>query len=304
MFQSKCTPVLCLAASLMLIFSSGCGPKQSGTPSAASSSTGEVASPAVSNSVTIKGSDTMVHLVTAWSDAYMKAHPDAKISVTGGGSGTGVAALINGTTDICASSRDLNEEEKKSAEGKSLNLTDLAVARDALSIVVHPSNPINELTTEQIASIYTGAVTNWKDVGGPDESIVVASRESSSGTFMFFQEHVLQKKDYAASALLLPATSAIVQTVADSSGAIGYVGLGYVQEATGKVKVIAVKSAADAPAVTPTVETVLNGQYSIARPLFLIVSKEPAGAVKGFLDFCLSEEGQKIVVDTGYVKVK
>ncbi len=246
----------------------------------------------------------MVHLVTAWSDAYMKAHPDAKISVTGGGSGTGVAALINGTTDICASSRDLNEEEKKSAEGKSLNLTDLAVARDALSIVVHPSNPINELTTEQIASIYTGAVTNWKDVGGPDESIVVASRESSSGTFMFFQEHVLQKKDYAASALLLPATSAIVQTVADSSGAIGYVGLGYVQEATGKVKVIAVKSAADAPAVTPTVETVLNGQYSIARPLFLIVSKEPAGAVKGFLDFCLSEEGQKIVVDTGYVKVK
>lgn len=306
MRQSNCFVLLCLVVTSVY---TGCGPKQSGSnvPAAQSGSADSLSNAvtqAASNSVTIKGSDTMVHLVTAWSDAYMKAHPEAKISVTGGGSGTGVAALLNGTTDICASSRDLNEEEIKSAEAKGLKLTDLTVARDALSIIVHPNNPITELTTDQIASIYTGAVTNWKDVGGPDETIVVASRESSSGTYMFFQEHVLKKKDYTPSALLLPATSAIVQTVADSTGAIGYVGLGYVQESAGKVKAIGVKATPDVAVVMPTMETVLNGQYSIARPLFLIVSKEPAGTAIGFLDFCLAEEGQRIVVDTGYVKVK
>ncbi|MCC6795217.1 MAG: phosphate ABC transporter substrate-binding protein [Candidatus Hydrogenedentes bacterium] len=301
--RQKYVVVLCFAVASIF---GGCGPKHSApeTETAANGSAATPSTPAVSNNVTIKGSDTMVHLVTAWSDAYMKAHPEAKISVTGGGSGTGIAALLNGTTDICASSRDLNEEEKKSAEGKGLKLSDLTVARDALSLIVHPNNPISELTIDQIASIYTGAVSNWKDVGGPDEAIVVASRESSSGTYMFFQEHVLKKKDYTPSARLLPATSAIVQTVADSTGAIGYVGLGYVQEAAGKVKVIGVKATPDAAAVIPTMETVLNGQYSIARPLFLIVSKEPAGTAKGFLDFCLAEEGQKIVVDTGYVTVK
>lgn len=309
MYSSKRSAVVCLATICFFSIFTGCGPKQTGSsgPAAepgASETAGNAAATGARNSITIKGSDTMVHLVTAWSDAYMKAHPEAKISVTGGGSGTGVAALLNGTTDICASSRDLNEEEKKSAGGKGLKLTDLTVARDALSIIVHPNNPVNELTTDQIASIYTGEVTNWKDLGGPDETIVVASRESSSGTYMFFQEHVLKKKDYTPSALLLPATSAIVQTVADSTGAIGYVGLGYVHEAGGKVKAIAVKASADAPAVMPTVETVLNNEYSIARPLFLIISKEPTGTAKGFLDFCLGDEGQKIVVDAGYVKVK
>jgi phosphate transport system substrate-binding protein len=300
--------VVCLFNAVSATLLLGCGPKQS-APATGGTTQGASATPAApapdgGTSVTIKGSDTMVHLVKAWTDAYTKVKPEAKISVTGGGSGTGIAALLNGTTDICASSRDLNEEERKSAEAKGLKLIDATVARDALSLVVNPSNPINELTLEQIASIYTGAVTNWKDLGGPDEAIVVASRESSSGTYMFFQEHVLKKKDYVSGALLLPATSAIVQTVADAAGAIGYVGLGYAAESGGKVKTIGVKASADAPTVMPSAETVLNGQYSISRPLFLIVSKEPAGIVKDFLDFCASADGQKIVEENGYVTVK
>ncbi|MBM3289385.1 MAG: PstS family phosphate ABC transporter substrate-binding protein [Candidatus Hydrogenedentes bacterium] len=286
----------CIAAAVVGIGLTGCGAK----PSAGSAPAPDTAA----KTVTVKGSDTMVHLVDAWADAFGKAHPDAKISVTGGGSGTGIAALMNGTTDICASSRDLNGEERKSAEAKGLTLMESTVAQDALSIVVNPKNTVGELTLDQIAQIYTGAVTNWKDVGGPDETIVVASRESSSGTYMFFQEHVLKKKDYASGALLLPATSAIVQTVADSAGAIGYVGLGYAAEAKDKVKTIGVKPSADAPAVMPSAETVLNRSYSIARPLFLIVSKEPAGTIKAFLDFCASPDGQKIVEANGYVTVK
>ena len=284
--------LLCVFAVSLLVSSLGCGPRHTGSSSA--SATGAM--------VTIKGSDTMVHLVTAWANAFMKAHPDAKISVTGGGSGTGIAALLNGTTDICAASRDLDSSEKKSGESKGFNLVATTVARDALSLIVNPGNPINELTIDQITMIYTGAVSNWKDVGGPDEEIVVASRESSSGTYMFFQEHVLQKKDYAETALLLPATSAIVQSVADSKGAIGYVGLGYAAEAGGNVKTIGVKATADSPAVVPSVNSVVGGEYSISRPLYLIVSKEPAGTVKDFLDFCTSPDGQIIVEENGYVK--
>ncbi|NUM55368.1 MAG: phosphate ABC transporter substrate-binding protein [Candidatus Hydrogenedentes bacterium] len=292
---------VCLLAVASLANLAGCSPKQE-RPAGGAGAAGSAKSGSMS--LNIKGSDTMVHLLTAWADAFMKTHPEAKISVTGGGSGTGIAALLNGTTDICASSRDLNEDERQTAESKGLALQDMAVARDALSIVVNPQNPIAELTLDQIAAIYTGSVTNWSEVGGPDETIVVASRESSSGTYMFFQEHVLKTKDYAAGALLLPATSAIVQTVSDAKGAIGYVGLGYAHEAGAKVKSLGVKAAVDAPAVMPSNESVLSGAYSVSRPLFLVVSREPAGATKDFIDFCLSDEGQAIVEDNGYVSVK
>lgn len=197
----------------------------------------------------------------------------------------------------------LHRKRKKNAESKGLKLDDKAVARDALSVIVNPRNPVSELTLEQIAKIYTGTFTNWQELGGPNEPIVVVSRESSSGTYIFFQEHVLNKKDFAANVLLLQATSAILQTVADSSGGIGYVGLGYAQSAGDKVKTIGVKAAPDAPAVKPNVENVLNGHYSISRPLFLIVSKPPEGIIKSFLDFCVSSEGQRIVEEQGYVKV-
>ncbi|MDZ4859752.1 MAG: phosphate ABC transporter substrate-binding protein [Candidatus Hydrogenedentes bacterium] len=288
------TTVFCVLVSIAVL---GCGPKQTSTGDTQGAS-------ATGGEISIKGSDTMVHVVTAWADAFMKKRSDIKISVTGGGSGTGVAALLNGTTDVCASSRDLSEEEKKAGESQGLKLSVTIVARDALSIVVHPSNPVNELTLEQIERIYTGAITNWSEVGGANESIVVTSRESSSGTYMFFLEHVLRKKDYTQNALLLPATSAIVQSVSDSSSAIGYVGLGYVHEAGAKLKSVGVKATPDAPAVMPTTETVLSGAYSISRPLLLVVAKEATGPVKDFLDFCVSDEGQAIVEESGYVKVQ
>ncbi|MCC6487397.1 MAG: phosphate ABC transporter substrate-binding protein [Candidatus Hydrogenedentes bacterium] len=286
-------PVYALALTLAAL---GCGPKQrSSAP----------ASPAADSSgaITIKGSDTMLHLVTAWADAYMKSNAGATVSVTGGGSGTGIASLLNGTTSICASSRDLNEEEQRLAADKGLQLHPVVVARDAITIVVHPANPIGELTIEQLKKIYTGAYTTWDQLGGPAEPIVVLSRESSSGTYMFFLEHVLEKEDFSANAMLLPATSAIIQSVADSPWAIGYVGLGYAEEAAQKVKILPVKKDAQSAAIMPTVGTVTSGEYSIARPLLLVTAGEPAGAIKAFIDSCLSADGQKLVAETGYVTV-
>lgn len=254
--------------------------------------------------ISIKGSDTMVQLVSSWAEAFMNKFPEADVSVTGGGSGTGIAALLNGTTDICSASRDMKEKEITDARAKGIEPTPNVVARDGIAVIVNPANPISELTQEQIAKIYTGAYTNWNQLGGPDQKIFVLSRESSSGTFVFFQEHVLKMKDYTVEARLMPATSAIVQSVSADKWAIGYVGLGYAVESKGKVKMLAVKADASSPAVVPSEATVISGIYSIARPLYLYTKGAPAGTVKAFVDFCLSPEGQKIAVETGYVPVK
>lgn len=286
-----------LAIFLAAAFLCACGPSQ--TSSAPSQSAGETGSPIIS----IKGSDTMVHLVRAWVDGYLQVNPNDKISVTGGGSGTGIAALLNGTTDICASSRDLDDKERQAAATKGLKLYDFTVARDALSIIVHPTNPVSELTLAQVREIYIGQITNWKALGGPDLQITVISRESSSGTYAFFVEHVLQKMDMSDSVMLLAATSQIVETVATTPGAIGYVGLGYAHEAGNRVKMLAIKSTPEAPAVMPSAASAISGEYSIARPLFLIVGREPEGRIKSFIDFCLSPEGQRIVEQSGYVRV-
>jgi phosphate transport system substrate-binding protein len=286
--------MLALAAALLC----SCGPRQTGTtpsqPAGAMRAAG----------ITIKGSDTMVHLVRAWIDGYIKTNPGAAISVTGGGSGTGVAALLNGTTDICASSRDLDDKEREAARTKGLELHEYIVARDAITLVVHSSNPLNELTLAQVRQIYLGRVTNWNEIGGPDLPITVLSRESSSGTFAFFVEHVLQKSDMGERVMLLAATSQIVQTVADSPGAIGYVGLGYAVEASDRLKILAIRAAPDAPPIMPSTATVLSGEYSVSRPLYLVVGHTPDGPVKSFIDYCLSADGQQIVERSGYVKVQ
>jgi phosphate transport system substrate-binding protein len=286
-------------ASVSLLIS-GCG---SGGSQGSVDEAVDRAATGATSAFTIKGSDTMVHLVIAWAEDFMKRHPETTISVTGGGSGTGIAALLNGTTTICASSRDVKQEEKQSAKQKGMELTITPVARDAITVVVNPANPVSELTLEQIKKIYTGAYKTWDQVGGPAVPIVVVSRESSSGTFMFFLEHVLNKEDYSQDAQLLPATSAVIQSVKDSPGAIGYVGLGYAEGAADSVKMIAVKSDAASPAVAPTSESVLSGEYSIARPLLLVTAGTPAGTVKDFLEYCVSAEGQVVVEETGYVKV-
>jgi phosphate transport system substrate-binding protein len=255
-------------------------------------------------SITIKGSDTMVHLVSNWAEAFMKQSPDVEVAVTGGGSGTGIAALINGTTEICASSRDMKEKEKQQAKEKGIETKEVVVARDGIAVVVNPKNPVKELNMQQIAQIYTGAYTKWNQAGGNDKEILVFSRESSSGTYAFFQEHVLKNKDYTPKAKLMPATSAIIESVSTDEDAIGYVGLGYALAAKDKVKIIGVKADANSPAVMPSDETVTSGQYSISRPLYLYLNSKMTADVKAFVDFCLSKDGQEIVRKEGYVAIK
>ena len=252
-------------------------------------------------SITIKGSDTMVHLVSSWAEQFMNSHEGIDVSVTGGGSGTGIAAIINGTTDICAASREIKPKEMELAKEQGISPVEYVVALDGIAVCVNPDNPVSELSLEQLKKIYTGAYTNWSQVDGPDEPILVLSRESSSGTYVFFQEHVLDKEDYTDQARLMPATSSIIQSTAEDKWAIGYVGLGYAEEASDRVKVIGVKETADAEAIYPFVETVLDGTYSIARPLHLYTDGEASGIIADFVNYCMSADGQQIVKETGYV---
>ncbi len=252
-------------------------------------------------SLTIKGSDTMVHLVSNWAEAFMKVHPDVNISVTGGGSGTGIAALLNGSTDMCMASRKIKGKEIKFAEKKGITPTEFVVARDGISVVVNPKNPVNVLSINQIGAIYTGEYTNWNQVGGPDKKVVVLSRESSSGTYVFFQEHVLKKQDYTPKARLMPANASIVQSVSDDQWTIGYVGLGYALGAKGKIKTLGVKAADSLMAVYPSEKTVSSGKYAIARPLQFYTNGEPNDLIQSFLDFADSKVGQEIVRKTGFV---
>lgn len=250
--------------------------------------------------ITVKGSDTMVHLVSGWAESFMKTNKAVDVSVTGGGSGTGISALINGTADICASSRDIQAAEKQKLNNAQ---REFIVARDGIAVIVHPSNPLKELTIEQIRNIFTGAFRNWKEVGGPDQPFTLLSRESSSGTYVFFQEHVLDKRNYSPRARLMPATSAIIQEAASNKTAIGYVGLGYAAEAGSKVRMLAVRKDAGSGAVLPSEAAVQSGAYAIARPLYLYTKGEPQGLAKTFIDFTLSPAGQKIVLENGYVAV-
>ena len=254
--------------------------------------------------ITVKGSDTMVHLASNWAEAFMAKYPEYEISVTGGGSGTGIAALINGTTDVCISSRNIKSKEITLAKEKNQNPVEFPVARDGIAVILNSDNPVNELTIEQIGKIYTGVYTNWNQVGGPDAGIIVNSRESSSGTYVFFQEHVLNKKDYAASANLMPSTAAIVQSVSQDKQAIGYVGLGYVQGAGNAIKVLGVKTDTNSPAVLASEAAIVSGAYPISRDLYIYTNGVPQGLTKNFLDFTLTPEGQRIVSETGYVPVK
>jgi len=198
----------------------------------------------------------------------------------------------------------MKEKEKQQAGEKGVEVKEVVVARDGIAVVVNPKNPVKELDMQQIAQIYTGTYTRWNQTGGGDDEILVFSRESSSGTYVFFQEHVLKNKDYTQKAKLMPATSAIIESVSTDKNAIGYVGLGYALAAGNKVKIVAVKADANSPAVMPSDDTVTNGQYSIARPLYLYVNNKATADVTAFVNFCLSDAGQAIVKEAGYVTVK
>ena len=260
--------------------------------------------PVSSRTIENKGSDTMVNLALAWAEAYAKVRPDVRISVTGGGSGTGIAALINGTVDIANASRALSEEEKAAARRAGFEAKEIVVAMDAIAVVVHPSNPVSELTIPQLADIFTGRITNWKEVGGPDRPIVLLSRESNSGTYVYFLEHVVRqgRKDsqdlFAPGALLMPSSEGISNEVRQNPNAIGYDGLGYVTEGQ---KTLRIAAKAGDEYIPPTVETVLSGRYPIARPLYVITRGEPTGEVAAYLEWIKGPEGQAIVRELGFV---
>lgn len=259
------------------------------------------------NSIQIKGSDTMVNLAQAWAEKYMEKNPTDFVAVTGGGSGTGISSLISGTCDITMSSRNIKVKEIDLAKQKGVNPYEIKVALDGLAVVVHPGNPVSRLTIEQLAGIFSGKITNWKEVGAEDKKIVVLSREVNSGTHVYFKEHVLRRNDpnsqeeFAPGALMLSSSQAIADEVANNSNSIGYYGMGYISP---KQKAIAVALDGKSEYITPTVENVVSGKYPISRPLFFYSDKEPCGVVKNFIDFALSREGQDIVVKTDFVPIK
>jgi phosphate transport system substrate-binding protein len=227
----------------------------------------------------------------------MKEHPDKRIQVTGGGSGTGIAALINGGTDICEASRPMKDTEKamvRTRHGK--DVTEIPVALDGIAIYVPNSSTLKFLTQPQLKSIYTGTITNWRDVGGPDQRIVAYSRENNSGTYVFFKEHVLNNQDFARDVQTLPGTAAIVNAVSKDPASLGYGGIAY---ATG-IKALAIKRDDSSEGITPSMETVRSGRYPLSRQLFFYTVGEPAGETKEFIDWVLSPEGQKICEAVGY----
>lgn len=250
----------------------------------------------LTGSINVEGSDTIVNMGQAWAEAFMEANPGVMISVKGGGSGTGIAALINGTVDFANASREMKEEEVAEIEGAGGTVVETQVAIDGIAVIVNPNNPVTALSLADLGKIYRGEITNWSEVGGPDEDIVLLSRDTSSGTYEYFKEAVVAAEDenaeYAASAQLLASTQAIVDETTGNDWAIGYVGLGYL---TDDVKVLEIDG------VAASIDTAKDGSYPIARYLYMYSNGEPEGVMAAYLEWILGEDGQAIVVDQGFV---
>jgi len=257
-----------------------------------------VAASAFAANVTVKGSDTLVILGQKWAEVYMKGHPGSTVQVTGGGSGTGIAALLNGTTDICNASRPMKTKEIAQFLAKfKVRPREYKVCVDGLSVYINTSNPVEKMSFPQLEGIFTGKITNWKQVGGNDAPISLYGRENSSGTYEFFKEHVLKNKDFAAATKTMPGTAAVIQGVAKDSNGIGYGGIAYGEG----VKAIKVSKTDSSDAIAPSEETVLSGKYPISRYLFNYVDpKKDNGEVAAYINWCISDEGQKVVKDIGF----
>ena len=253
-----------------------------------------------------KGSDTLINVALAWAEAYRVVRPDVRISVTGGGSGTGIAALINGTVDIANASRAMKATEVDAARANGVEPVEFTVARDAIAVVVHPSNPVDTLTLEQVSAMYTRKIVNWRDVGGEDRPIVLLSRESNSGTYVYFLEQVIRLglKDsdllFSPDTLLMPSSEGISSEVRQNRNAIGYDGLGYV---TDDQKMVAVGRSGVGPFVLPSAASVNDGSYPVSRPLYMYTSGQPTGQVGTYLDWVL-HEGQATVSELGFVPLE
>jgi len=247
----------------------------------------------LTGSLTVQGSDTMVNLGQAWAEAFQAANPGVTVSVTGGGTGTGIASLINGTTDFATASRQMKDEENQQATDAGVEPVETEVAKDGIAVLVHPDNTVAELTTEQLGQIYRGEITNWSEVGGSDAEIVLLGRDTSSGTYEYFKEAVVgEDAEYSKSMKNLQSSQGIVDEVTKNADAIGYVGIGYVNDQTKVVKVDGVGAA---------VETVLDGTYPLSRGLYVYSNGEPESAGKAFIDWILSADGQTVVEEQGFV---
>jgi phosphate transport system substrate-binding protein len=301
--------ILLLAAALGI---AGCSNNASTATSVSTSTTTKTSTATVTTSTLVGsfkviGSNTITPLSSIWAENFMKANNKVSIAVSGPGSGVGIASLIDGTTDICQASRAIKESEITQAKAKGVEPYEIQVATDALSVVVNPANPVNELTFAQLSAIYTNQITNWKEVGGNDAPILVLSRDNNSGTFAYFLEDVVQMAgmagadktlQYGGKVLMLPSTEEGISQVAGNPNAIFYSGLGYLNDT---VKTIGIKKTASDAAVKPSVATALAGTYPVSRPLFYYTNGAPEGVIKAYIDYCLSAEGQQVVLDVGFV---
>ncbi len=256
---------------------------------------------AASTSITVKGSDTMVILAQRWAEEYMKTRPDIAIQVTGGGSGTGISALINGTTDICNASRPMKGSERDKLKQRYSSLgVEIKTAIDGIALYVNEGNSVEELTLEQIKGIYTGMITNWKDVGGEDARIIVYGRDNSSGTYVYFRDFVLKGQDYIGSMQSMPGTAAVVNAIEKDIYGIGYGGAAY-----GKgIRYVKVKRDASSQGFEPNLENIKAGNYPITRYLYMYLKSKPTGEIKKFIDWILSDEGQAVVSKVGYFPIR
>jgi phosphate transport system substrate-binding protein len=253
--------------------------------------------------ISVEGSDTMVALLKDWADAFKKQNAEIPISITSADTGDGVASLINRTTDLAMASRDLTDSERDLAHSKGVHLKKYTVARDAIAIIANHANPVNAITLDQLEKIYLGQLSNWSQLGGKNLPIEGLSREKSSGTYEYFQAHVLHGKDNANSAISVASNKSIIEQVKTDPGAIAYVGLGHAIAAGNKVKILAIKLIETSKAVSPS-KTSLTDDYPLGRPLIIFTDANPKHSVEKFVNFCLSDEGQKLVPATGYVAIR
>ncbi len=250
---------------------------------------------AFAGSISINGSTTVLPIAQKVAEAYMKENPDTKISISGGGSGNGIKALIDRTTDIANSSRAIKKEEFEMAKAKGSDPVEFIVAYDCIVPVVHSSNPLKNLTLDQLKAMYKGEIRNWKEISGPDKPIVVISRDTSSGTYEVWEEKVMKKERVFPGALLQASNGAIVQAVSKNPNAIGYIGLGYMDNS---VKMLSVNG------ITGSKETTLNKSFPVSRPIYMYTPAKPAGDVKKLMDYMVSEKGQKLVEEEGFIPLK
>ncbi|TFH06131.1 MAG: PstS family phosphate ABC transporter substrate-binding protein [Methanosarcina sp.] len=295
----KAYTILTLLVIGLVFLGIGCtGNENSDGSSSVQETSSEGAPAAESQSIFLKGSDTVLPLAQAEAEEFMTDFPEKSVTVTGGGSGVGIAALIDGEVDIATASREMKADEIEAAKANGINPVEHTIAIDGISVIVNPNNPVSELTFDQLRGIYNGSISNWKDVGGEEGPIAVISRDSSSGTYEYFKEAVLLEDEYRPDALTQPATGGIVGEVSQNPNAIGYIGVAYLDES---IKALSLDGGNGSE--YPSSENIISGAYPLSRPLYFYTDGEPSGLTKEFIDYVMSEDGQSLVLEIGYFPI-